>query len=69
MMTKNTDFDVARISDNEHFMHPWEDTRVVGDKERVFVSRAEGVYVYDENGNRLLDGRRDVVRANRLWTR
>lgn len=56
MATKNTDFDAARISDNEHFFHPWEDTRVVGDKERVFVSRAEGVYVYDENDNRLMDG-------------
>ena len=25
-------------------------------KSAFFVSRAEGVYVYDENGNRLLDG-------------
>jgi len=42
--------------DNSHFMHPWEDMGYLGDNERTVASRGEGIYVYDSDGNKLIDG-------------
>ena len=41
-------------ADNQ-FLHPWDDMKRVGRNRRTVVTRGEGVYVYDSDGNRLLD--------------
>ncbi|MDR8737032.1 aminotransferase [Burkholderia pseudomultivorans] len=45
-----------RKQDNESWLHPWESMADVGRADRTVVSRAEGIYVYDEAGRRLIDG-------------
>jgi len=42
-------------TDNQ-FIHPWDDIVKLGDNERTVVDKGEGVYVYDSDGKRLLDG-------------
>jgi adenosylmethionine-8-amino-7-oxononanoate aminotransferase len=37
------------------FIHPWDDLVKIGKHERTLLDRGEGVYVYDSEGNRLLD--------------
>ncbi|QBQ98835.1 aminotransferase [Paraburkholderia pallida] len=45
-----------RKQDNESWLHPWESMTDVGAANRTVVQRAEGIHVYDEKGNRLIDG-------------
>ncbi|HKJ52158.1 MAG TPA: aminotransferase [Gammaproteobacteria bacterium] len=37
------------------FIHPWDDIVKLGNNKRTLLDRGEGVYVYDSEGNRLLD--------------
>ncbi|MDJ0778262.1 MAG: aminotransferase [Gammaproteobacteria bacterium] len=37
------------------FIHPWDDFVKLGDHQRTLLGRGDGVYVYDSEGNRLLD--------------
>ena len=37
-------------------VHPWDNLQQVGQNQRTVVSRSEGIYVYDSDGNRLIDG-------------
>jgi putrescine aminotransferase len=44
-------------SDNLHYMHPFTDHKELGEKGGArIITRAEGVYIYDSDGNRILDG-------------
>ena len=43
-----------KSADNQ-FLHPWDDMNELDRNERTFLVRGEGVYVYDNAGNRLLD--------------
>ena len=45
-----------RDYDNQHFLHPWEMLSSLGAADRTISTRAEGIYVYDETGRRLIDG-------------
>jgi adenosylmethionine-8-amino-7-oxononanoate aminotransferase len=45
-----------RQHDNESWFHPWETMDDVGHANRTIVSRGEGIYIYDENGQKLIDG-------------
>jgi len=45
-----------RDYDNQHFLHPWEMLSSLGAANRTISTRAEGIYVYDETGRRLIDG-------------
>jgi putrescine aminotransferase len=40
--------------DNQ-FIHPWDDIVKLGSHQRTLLNKGEGVYVYDSDGNRLLD--------------
>ena len=40
--------------DNQ-FIHPWDDIVKLGANQRTLLAKGEGVYVYDSDGNRLLD--------------
>lgn len=51
-------FQAVKRWDSENFFHPWEDLEQQGSDKpaRMLNERAEGIYVYDEQGNRYLDG-------------
>ena len=50
-------FDTATLQREDNlWLHPWEDMRKVGKNRRTVIARSEGVYLYDTEGNRLLDG-------------
>lgn len=42
--------------DHRHYMHPFTDHRDLGHKGSRIITRAEGVYIWDSDGNRILDG-------------
>ena len=50
-----TDTATLRRQDN-FYIHPWENIEKLGSNERTIISRSEGIYVYDSEGNRLIDG-------------
>ncbi len=42
--------------DKEHHLHPFTDHKSLHKKRSRIITRAEGVYIYDADGNRILDG-------------
>ena len=52
-MTKSATRTIQR-QDNL-FLHPWEDIKSLGANKRTVISNADGVYIEDSDGNRLLD--------------
>ncbi|MEO7386003.1 MAG: aspartate aminotransferase family protein [Gammaproteobacteria bacterium] len=42
--------------DRQHFLHPFTDHRQLGQRGTRVISRAEGVYIWEENGQKILDG-------------
>ena len=42
--------------DKEHHLHPFTDHKSLHKKRSRIISRAEGVYIYDADGKRILDG-------------
>jgi putrescine aminotransferase len=42
--------------DAAHFLHPFTDSRSLAARGTRVITRAEGVYVYEEDGRRILDG-------------
>jgi len=42
--------------DKEHYLHPFTDHKSLHRKHSRIITRAEGVYIYDADGNRILDG-------------
>lgn len=43
-------------SDRRHHLHPFTDFKALGKKGSRVITRAEGVYVWDSDGRRMLDG-------------
>jgi adenosylmethionine-8-amino-7-oxononanoate aminotransferase len=50
------DIDRIRHDDNTAWFHPWESMGEIGRADRTIVSGGDGIYIYDENGTRLIDG-------------
>ena len=49
--------DTASLQRQDNFyIHPWENIQKLGTNERTIISRSEGIYVYDSEGKRLIDG-------------
>ncbi|MEQ8602387.1 MAG: aminotransferase [Marivibrio sp.] len=50
--------DALAVADSakRHLMQPWDMVDQLGDEARPVLDRAEGVYLYDGEGNRLIDG-------------
>ena len=46
----------AKNWDNDHFLHPWEGMGSLGKNDRMFVEQAQGIYVVNDHGERLIDG-------------
>jgi putrescine aminotransferase len=42
--------------DSHHYLHPFTDFHDLGRKGSRIITRAEGVYIYDSEGNKILDG-------------
>jgi putrescine---pyruvate transaminase len=45
-----------RAIDSAHYLHPFTDTKSLSEKGTRVIERAEGVYLFDSEGRRLLDG-------------
>lgn len=50
------DNSTAKQWDNDHFLHPWEGMEALGQNDRTFVERANGIHVVNDNGEKLIDG-------------
>lgn len=56
-MLRNNEFDTQTLQrEDNQWVHPWEDFRKTGKNARTVITRSEGVYLYDTEGNKLLDG-------------
>jgi putrescine aminotransferase len=42
--------------DRQHYLHPFTDHKDLGEKKSRIIARADGIYIYDAEGNRILDG-------------
>jgi putrescine aminotransferase len=42
--------------DKEHHLHPFTDHKDLHERRSRIITRAEGVYIFDEDGNKILDG-------------
>jgi putrescine aminotransferase len=42
--------------DRSHYLHPFTDYKDLGEKKSRIITRADGVYIYDADGNKILDG-------------
>jgi len=42
--------------DRDHYLHPFTDHKALGEKKSRIITRADGVYIYDADGNQILDG-------------
>lgn len=51
-----SNFDVIRDWDNSHFVHPWEGMEDIGNNRRTFTEHGQGIYVTNDEGERLIDG-------------
>jgi putrescine---pyruvate transaminase len=54
MITNSTE--QWQAQDREHHMHPFTDTKSLNEKGARIITRAEGVYLWDSNGNKIIDG-------------
>ena len=43
-------------SDSTHYLHPFTDSKTLQKKGARVITKAEGIYLWDSDGNRLLDG-------------
>ncbi|HUD96788.1 MAG TPA: aspartate aminotransferase family protein [Woeseiaceae bacterium] len=42
--------------DRDHYLHPFTDYKDLGEKRSRIITRADGVYIFDADGNKILDG-------------
>ena len=42
--------------DRDHYLHPFTDYKDLGEKKSRIITRADSVYIYDADGNQILDG-------------
>lgn len=42
--------------DRDHYLHPFTDHKDLARKKSRIITRADGVYIYDADGNKILDG-------------
>ncbi|MGA8204120.1 MAG: aminotransferase class III-fold pyridoxal phosphate-dependent enzyme, partial [Woeseiaceae bacterium] len=42
--------------DRRHHLHPFTDHKALHEKRSRIITRADGVYIFDSNGNKILDG-------------
>ncbi|HIG43266.1 MAG: aminotransferase [bacterium] len=52
----NSNYTQTLQQQDNHFLHPWENMYERGTNKRTIVTKSEGIYVYDSEGNKLIDG-------------
>ena len=57
-MTKPTSdqTEALRDKDKEHFLHPWQHFDSMKEDGALVIANSEGAYIYDNDGNKYLDG-------------
>lgn len=56
-MIPNIKFDTQKIQTQDNkWIHPWEEIAKLGEQKRTVITGGDGIYVYDSEGNRLIDG-------------
>ncbi|MBC8267861.1 MAG: aminotransferase [Rhodospirillaceae bacterium] len=56
-MIPNIPFDTEDLQTKDNkWIHPWEELAKIGKQKRTVITGGDGVYVYDSEGNRLIDG-------------
>jgi putrescine aminotransferase len=57
-MNRPSPVDTADLQarDTAHYLHPFTDYKALGTKGSRIISRADGIYLWDSDGNRILDG-------------
>ena len=54
-LEKHSGSDLQEL-DKDHHLHPFTDHKELHAKKSRIITRADGVYIYDEEGNKILDG-------------
>jgi len=54
-LEKHSGSDLQEL-DKDHHLHPFTDHKELHEKKSRIITRADGVYIYDEEGNKILDG-------------
>ena len=54
-MTRSTTAELQRL-DRAHHLHPFTDFKALGEEGSRIITHAEGVYIHDSEGQRILDG-------------
>ena len=55
-VVENRSVEAWQELDLQHYLHPFTDHKDLGDKKSRIITRADGVYIYDADGNKILDG-------------
>ena len=55
-MTLTIDTERIQALDREHYLHPFTDFKDLATRGARVITRSEGVYVWDSEGNKILDG-------------
>ena len=57
-MSSQTPYSTAQLQamDHAHYLHPFTDHKELGARGTRIIERAEGVYLWDSEGNKVLDG-------------
>ena len=51
-----TDTKSIQQQDHAHYLHPFTDHKALGEKGVRVMVRGEGIYLWDSEGNKILDG-------------
>ena len=57
-MKENSPFDTKNLwtKDKDHVLHPWADLGTAREKGSLIIAKSEGIYVYDSDGKKYIDG-------------
>lgn len=55
-MTSKKSKSELQVIDSQHFLHPFTDFKALGEQGSRIIDRAEGAYIYIQEGAKLLDG-------------
>jgi putrescine aminotransferase len=56
--SENRQFDTHALQsrDSAHYMHPFTDTKALAGRGARIITRGDGIYIWDSEGNKILDG-------------
>ena len=54
----------ASIQDMAHHLHPFSDNKQLKESGVRIIEKADGIYIYDNQGNKIIDGTSATVAKN-----